>query len=361
MRGEGHLHEVPGKVTGRVAHTLVNRRDVAARGVVVSSEVGAGEPALGGVFERGKHQAPVGADQRLGQLDHELELQRPRRQPQRALEGLEGGDGSAHLLGAFDLRHCHHEARWQAPLGVLHQGGEEDVERANRPGFRDTGERLDADADEGRERALLEAAGQLPGRPGRVAVLLGVGADAVAVLEVEPVVLHRLMFELGPDASEDGVGEPGLGLARLHLERLGLEPRLELLASLVRLGERSRSGKLEGPSEGYEVGGVLLEGSPGQRPHLPRGVEGEQMRPAVHHVHRLPAGGHHWESSAQCRLARREWAQERIDPHARQRRLHRLIGHGLSSKARDSWVSAADRSRAVVGSRCGGPSLPPSR
>ena len=68
-------------------------------------------------------------------------------------------------------------------------------------------QRLDADADERRQRAVRQPRRDLVGRGLRVAVLFVVGAVAVAVLEVDAEVLDRLARQLVDDARVDAVGE----------------------------------------------------------------------------------------------------------------------------------------------------------
>ena len=86
---------------------------------------------------------------------------------------------------------------------------DEDVERAQAARVQLLRHRLDADADERRQRSRRQPP-RLPRRPLRVAVFFGVGPDAVAVLEVDAEVFDRLARELFDDAGANRVGEPGL-------------------------------------------------------------------------------------------------------------------------------------------------------
>jgi len=92
-----------------------------------------------------------------------------------------------------------------------------------------------------------------------VSILLRVRAQAVAVLEVDPVVLDRLAPQLG--------GDPGVD----------------------RRSQRVRH--VEDPGEGAGVGRVLVEGSQGERPQFGGGIPLEQVSAAVDHVDRLAFSG----------------------------------------------------------------------
>ena len=139
------------------------------------------------------------------------------------------------------------------------EGGDEDVQGAKAPGMELFREGLDADADERRQGARGLGLRDLQGGPLRVAVLLGVGTIAVAVLEVDAEVLHRLPLELGHHPRMDADGE----VAR----------------------------QSEGVAEDMGVGGVLAQRAQRQLTELARGVGGEELGAAVHRVHGLTLPG----------------------------------------------------------------------
>ena len=91
-----------------------------------------------------------------------------------------------------------------------------------------------------------------------MAVLLGVGTVAVAVLEVDPEVLDRLARQLCDDSFSNG-------------------PR-----------ERRVYSKLQGLREVDRVAAMLVERRQGTLPEPGRSRGGEELRPAVHRMDGLP-------------------------------------------------------------------------
>jgi hypothetical protein len=162
------------------------------------------------------------------------------------------------VLGDRHLRDRDHEEGRQGAPRPGRQGGDEDVESAQAAPEQLTRERLDANADEGRERAAGHPVGDGFGGADGIAVLLGIGAVAVAVLEVDAVVFHRLALQLGEHAGVDAIGQ-GLGHAEGVRERVG-------------------------------VGRVLAHGPQGQGPELAGRVGLEELRAAVHRVDGLTGG-----------------------------------------------------------------------
>src|SRR2546423_47970 len=78
------------------------------------------------------------------------------------------------------------------------------------------GERLDADADEGAQRQSVAALGAFASGLRGVPVLFGVGADAVAVLEVDAEILHRLALQFLLHARVDRLGDGRIDADRLR-------------------------------------------------------------------------------------------------------------------------------------------------
>ncbi len=118
--------------------------------------------------------------------------------------------------------------------------------------------RLDPDADERRQHSRRVTGGDFLGYRLRVAVLFGVGPDAVAVFEVDAEVLDRLARELVDDPRADRSGEPGL-VGR----------------------KRERAGERTG------VRRVLVENRARDRADLRRRISLEEVRAAIQAVHGL--------------------------------------------------------------------------
>src|SRR5207244_10078699 len=131
-------------------------------------------------------------------------------------------------------------------------------QRADAPPHQLLRERLDADADERRERAVLHAGGDFARGGGGVAVLLVVGTVAVSVLEVDAEVFHRFAAKLLDDA---------------RVNRL-----------------RLRAIDADGGRERRAVRRVLLKRAQRELAQLLRRVGLEQLRAAVDRVHRLARG-----------------------------------------------------------------------
>ncbi len=91
-----------------------------------------------------------------------------------------------------------------------------------------------------------------------MAVLLVVGSVAVAILEVDPIVLHRLAPQLLHPSAVDGVRDPCI----CEVERC---------------------------SQGIRIRGVPLEGAQRHRSQLPRRIGSEEVRSSVDRVDGLAA------------------------------------------------------------------------
>ena len=164
------------------------------------------------------------------------------------------------------------EARRPGRAGGRAQRAQEALERAQAAGRQLVRERLDADAVERRGGLLRDPAREfLRGGVG-VPVLLGVGAMAVAVLEVDPEVLDRLAPELLDHPGMDGPGQPDV------------EP--------------------EGRGEGLGVGRVLGERGERQRAQPGRRVGPEEVGTAIDGVHWLSM---HCRSDRAARGKDRRW------------------------------------------------------
>ena len=153
-------------------------------------------PPARGVDHPGHQRGAIRAEDRLRRLDLQLEAQRSGAR----LEPLGGEHHRLDLVDRGDLGQRDHEARRH-----LAETLEEQRERAH-PAAPGVGvEALEADAVEGARRAVVDCLPQRGGRlPDRLVLLL-VGSVAVAVLEVDPQVLDRLVRQLAQHPVEDVV------------------------------------------------------------------------------------------------------------------------------------------------------------
>ena len=143
----------------------------------------------------GSGRPSVGREDGLRLLDHDLDGDA--RQPHALLDAGERIDERAHLVDVLDLGEGDDELGGK-PLRT--ERGEKPVERAEAPRVKLVRERLDADADERRQRASLLSfrdflCGELD-----VMIFLGVGPRAVPIFEVDAEVFDGLTLELGEDA-----------------------------------------------------------------------------------------------------------------------------------------------------------------
>ena len=202
---QGDLHHVPREVAGEVARVLPGRGDAAERGVVVDAEMRAPHAAGAGGHQRaaaptcrpapGSTAASRSSTPGAGCCVSASAAARARRRRATTASTCAGvitfGTVIAKLSGSR--------------LPVLHERGDEQVERAQAARVQLVRHRLDADADERRQRAGDHAGGDFLRCRLRVAIFLGVGPRAVAVLEIETEILDRFALELGEDALADGV------------------------------------------------------------------------------------------------------------------------------------------------------------
>ena len=212
MPGERHLHHVLGEVAGRVGHRLVRGGDVAGRGVVVGAEVRARAAALGGRDEPGQrgHAPPVRGSPASSRPSARAAARRARgRCAARAPRARERS--AVDLLRHRDLGQRDHEARpaGRRPRGTSVVTNRSSVRSARSASSGESG--LMRMPMKGESVPSFMPARDLVRRGCRVAVLLGVGPVAVAVLEVDAEVLDRLALELRLDARVDHGREIGRG------------------------------------------------------------------------------------------------------------------------------------------------------
>ena len=203
----GGLHDELGVVGDRVLERLLARGDPAERRVVVGAVVQGGQPTVRRVHHPGDQRGAVGAEHGLRGLDLHLEPHRRVRQAELVLDRGGGVHERPHLLGARHLRQRHHEpVQRAARLGVRRQEPGQRA-HASAPGRRL--ERLDADPRERWCCPVLLGLGERVRSGAYVLVLVGVVVSDVAVLEVDPQVLDRLVGQLGLDPPDDvGVARP---------------------------------------------------------------------------------------------------------------------------------------------------------
>jgi hypothetical protein len=153
-----------------------------------------------------------------------------------------------------------------------------------------------------------------------VSVLLGVGAVAVAVLEVDAEVLD--------------------GLARELLTHAAVDRLLQSLRQVERAGE------------GRAVGRELLERAVRDRAETCRRVGFEQVGTAVHRVHRLPPRGLAGESPGELCVRVAQPLRNTIEVRRREGRLH--AAQSLLPRRRDSMSGRKAANSGNKRSRAGG-------
>ncbi len=238
-----------------MAEPLVRRADPQGRGEIVGADVHRAAAPARRLHQREDAQPAVQRHQRRRRLHHQLERDRPRGPPEPVLQRLGRAAEQLHLDGQHHLRRGEGEAG-----DGLAELGAHALQRAERTPRGPPGEGLQPDADERRKRSVAATLLQGHARGLGVVVLLLVGPDAVAVLEVDPEVLHRLALQLGDDP----------------------------LAEVGRLGRAERQS--EGVRERRTVRRVGVQRGAGQHPQASRRAGLEQMRAAVQHLDRASPG-----------------------------------------------------------------------
>ena len=241
------------------------------------------------------------ADDRLRRLDHDLHLERAACESQARFKQLEQRDQGLGLRWHHHLRQRDDKVLGEFPARFVGQRREEHVQRADGARLQLVGERLDADADERRQRARLHALRHLLRGSGGVPVLLGIGPVPVAVLEVDPEILDRLVLQLLRHAPIDRRGE------RLR----------ELPAKRFReqLGRR----------------GVLLQRPQGDDAQLLCRVGLEEMGAAIDGLHRLARGRLAGEDAREVQVRVVEGPDNVRDEFGGEGRFH---GRSFSSRMR---------------------------
>ena len=240
----------------RMAQPVMRRCDLQCRQVVVHAEVQAHTATARRGHERRERAPAVGPEKGPRRLDHQLEGEGTRLKMQPRLEVFEQPHQDRHFLGMRHLGQGHREGCGELPSTAFEQRCHEQLERTARPRGSLGRERLDPDAEEGRQ-----AVSRQPGRAFRTSrprhpVLLRIRADAEPILEIDPEILDRLAPELLSQAREHmlvdvaverGGENRGVGSAvRQGVERqlapLGRESRPKQVRADVRRMDRAAPG-----------------------------------------------------------------------------------------------------------------------
>ena len=191
--------------------------DAARGGVVVGAEMRGDDAPAAFADEPRQRDAAIGAENRLRRLDHQLEAQRAGRQLAPVLEGVARRRERRDLFGRRHLRQRDDEVVRHRRRSVRStQPREEQIERAQAAPLQLFVQRLDPDADPGRQRARRQRGRHFVGRRLRDAILFLVRPVAEAVLEIDAEVLDRLARQLVDDAEVDAIGQ-----RRVQAERAG--------------------------------------------------------------------------------------------------------------------------------------------
>src|SRR5205085_9277310 len=124
-------------------------------------------------------------DDRLCSLDHHLKFQTALGETSLLFEFCEQRRKRRYLFRDRDLRQGHYEVVWQPPITKLHETGNENVERPDAASTQLFVKRLDANADEWRQCAVLISLGHFRRRGSCVAVFLVVRTIPVAIFKVD--------------------------------------------------------------------------------------------------------------------------------------------------------------------------------
>jgi len=318
---------------------------------------GAGAPC-GGVDEPGHGGGAVGAEDRLRGLDLDLEPEPSRGQPGGLLELRAQLGHRGRLGGEGHLRQGEHQPLRQR--SGVQQRGQEEVEGADAAVAHGGFQALHADARIRGRGAVRHHGGQGPGRGQGGGVLLVVRATAVAVLEVDPQVLHRLAQQLGPYAVVHLGGEvPGQAEDRAQgggVGRMGVEGGQRLVAPLADgPGGEGVGGDVDG------VDGLAFRGLAGIAAGE-FGVGGGERRADLgayrigqcgHGRHQRPPGVQHFVESQASRGGPERSTGHRAGPGARARRGPPTRPAPVRRVGRGGGRTAGAKGRRVGISPCG--------
>ena len=195
-----------------------------------------------------------------------------------------------HLLRHGDLRQGDDEVVRHLAAAGLGQRRDAQIQRPHRALVAFQRKGLDADADEGRQNAARDARGQFLADVHGVGVFLLVRPVAIAVLEVDTIVFHRLALQFLAHALVDGVGHPGRFVGEAGGVRILFDDRGQVLDVGLAVGQRGGAGQAQGLGEHDKVGRVHVQVAQGDATQLAGRVCLEQVRTAVDRMNGLPAG-----------------------------------------------------------------------
>ena len=269
-----------------MVHRLVLRGDPCRGGEVVHAEVGPDQPGPRRLAERGQAQPTIGIEQRRGHLDHELDGDRPLRDPEVGLEPGEQAIEDRELLGHRHLGQGHDErGNLGAPLGDHRR--HHPLEGGDRPRRRRRNERLDANPGARRPPAVVGRDGDGPADALGLGVLLGIGPHPVSVLEVDPKILDRLRVQTRLDPGVNSLHQvvrgplQGIGQGRRGRGVGGEDPARLLGQPGHGIGVMA----VRAPVHGVHRGRAHRTGIGGDRRRL---QVGEQIGGVVEDAHQLP-------------------------------------------------------------------------
>ncbi|EXI68770.1 MAG: hypothetical protein AW08_01082 [Candidatus Accumulibacter adjunctus] len=289
--GQADLQHVTGEVARRVGVALVCRRDVARRGVIVGPENCRPTAAGSGGNEQRHRILALVVDDRLRRFDHDFHAQRVLGITQPCFELRQDAGAGCDLLGSCHLGQGDDEVLRQTAAGLLGQASEEDVERADRTDLALVGKGLDANADERREDVLAHPLGDLVRRGDGVTILLVVRPIAVAILEVDAVVLDGLRAQLLEHPVVDGEREPRRLLDLAHLLRAAFQRARQAVDFERVAGQGLGTRQTENAGEDVVVRRIGVEGLERHLAEFAGKASLEQVGAAVYGVNRLPLGG----------------------------------------------------------------------
>ncbi len=274
-----------------MVEALGDRRDPQLGGEIVRAQVKGERAFPQRAREPSKWDATFVVQEGGRVLHHELEAQRLTRQARVAHRGIGGANERAHLVFARDLGQGDDEARRERGGRGFAERSEERRERALRTSPRGRTEGLHANPQERREGVRVQRLGHRQRRRLRMSVLFLVAAGAVAIFEVDPLIVHRACVEARlQECSHRAFARPfePVGGSVLRQRALGHAPHLgdrvgreEVCAAIQRVnGLRMRA--FHGAAIlRRKVGGVAFSSMrDGARPHSCRRRKGD--RPGVH-------------------------------------------------------------------------------
>jgi hypothetical protein len=173
--------------------------------------------------------------------------------------------------------------------GGPRERADEPIECSKASSVQLSGHRLDANANVGWERPALQSSTDFYGDTFGVTVLLSITPVAVAIFEIDSIVLNGLLSQFLDDARANGIGEGGVG-------------------QTYRVRERRAIGR------------VLVQRRNRHRAQARRGISLEQMGPAVKRVNRLAIAAFARTCARHAAIGTLQRPQDRLEVTKAQRR-----------------------------------------